>query len=309
MRLPDRILGVLQSDTAAAQPLAFFRMGIALVALIQAMVLWAHRDLLLAEFGLVPWIISGRMTDPLLLKVSDVAAMLQPLGVGSDGTVALVLVVHAAAAAALLAGWRTRIAAVLAWLTWLPLKNTGFLFTYGLGSLLLIGLFYCVVMPVGRAWSLDELRRRNPAEGEEWVAFSVIVLRIHVCIVYAAAGISKSLGEQWWTGDAIWRALSLPQFQQFDPAPLLHFTPALQAAAVASVLLQLGYPVLVWTRLRPIAVLLTELLHLGIAIFLGLWLFSLVMIVFNAGAFGESLWRAIATRWRARPGRMSWGGR
>src|SRR6185295_5509673 len=105
--------------------------------------------------------------------------------------------------------------------------------------------------------------------------------------VYAAAGISKSLGMQWWTGDAIWRALSLPQFQQFDPAPLLGFTPLLQAAAIGAVLLQFSYPVLVWTRLRALVVACTELLHLGIAVFLGLWLFSLVMIVFNAGAFGE----------------------
>jgi hypothetical protein len=134
---------------------------------------------------------------------------------------------------------------------------------------------------------------------DEWVSISVVVLRIHLCIVYAAAGISKALGEQWWTGDAVWRALSLPQFQQFDPAPLLGFTPLLQATAIASVLLQLGYPVLVWTRWRALAVFGVELLHLGIALALGLWLFSLVMIVFNAGAFGESLWRSLPRRAQA----------
>ena len=46
----------------------------------------------------------------------------------------------------------------------------------------------------------------------------------------------------------------------------------------------------------------TELLHLGIAIFLGLWLFSGIMIVLNAAAFGESLWRTVRDRMpRARP--------
>jgi hypothetical protein len=73
------------------------------------------------------------------------------------------------------------------------------------------------------------------------------------------------------------------------------------------VLLQLAYPVLVWTRLRALAVFFTELLHLGIAVSLGLWLFSLVMIVFNAGAFGESLWRVISGRARTIPPRASWG--
>ena len=291
MRFPDRLRGALLSDSAAPQPLAFLRIGLALVTLWQALVLWRHRGLLVDEFGLVPWIISEPMTDPWLPKLSYFAALLQPAGIGAEAAVTILLGVHAAAALLLLVGYRTRAAAVATWLTFLPFKNTGVLFTYGFGALLLIGLFYCMLMPVARAWSLDARAGRAGGD-EEWTSLSVAVLRIHLCIVYAAAGISKAAGEQWWSGDAVWRALSLPQFQQFDPAPLLGFTPLLQAAAVGSVLLQLSYPVLVWTRLRALVVLLTELLHLGIALFLGLWLFSLVMVVFNAGAFGESLWRA-----------------
>jgi hypothetical protein len=302
VRSPERLGAVLASDTSAAESLAVFRMGLAAVALVQAMVLWAHRDLLLGEFGLVPWIISEPMTDTLVPKLSHVAALFAPLGVGADASVAILLLAHAAGAAALLAGFRTRPAAIVTWLTYLPLKNTGILFNFGLGSLLLIGLFYCMLMPVGRAWSADRMAGREPRGDAEWVPFSVIVLRLHLCIVYAAAGLSKAVGEQWWTGDAVWRALSLPQFQQFDPAPLLGFTPLLQAAAVSSVLLQLAYPVLVWTRLRALIVFFTELLHLGIAVFLGLWLFSLVMMVFNAGAFGQSLWRALSGRARFIPG-------
>jgi len=301
VRFPERARAILSSDTARAEPLALFRIGLAAVALLQAMVLWGYRDLLLGEYGLVPWIISEPMTDPLFLKLSHVAALLHPFGIGSDASVSILLLVHAASAVALMLGYRTRPAAIATWLTYLPLKNTGFLFTYGLGSLLLIGLFYCVLMPVGRAWSMDERAGRFRDADPEWVPLSVIVLRIHLCIVYAAAGVSKAMGEQWWTGDAVWRALSLPQFQQFDPAPFLGFTPVLQGAAVASVLVQLFYPVLVWTRLRALVVFFTELLHFAIAAFLGLWLFSLVMIVFNAGAFGESLWRALFGRARFLP--------
>ncbi|MGE5615608.1 MAG: hypothetical protein ACM3X5_01710, partial [Bacillota bacterium] len=56
---------------------------------------------------------------------------------------------------------------------------------------------------------------------------------------------------------------------------------------------QLAYPVLVWTRFRAAVVALVELLHLGIALFLGLWLFSAMMMIFNAAAFGEAMWRAL----------------
>ena len=65
---------------------------------------------------------------------------------------------------------------------------------------------------------------------------------------------------------------------------------------VGAVVVQLLYPVLVWTRLRFAIVVATELLHLGIAVFLGLWLFSGIMIVLNAAAFGESLWRTVSER-------------
>jgi hypothetical protein len=304
---PERARAILASDSFSAGPLAIFRMGLAMVALVQAMVLWGYRDLLLGQYGLVPWIISERMTDPLLLKLSHVAAILAPLGIGADTSVAILLLVHVLAATSLLAGFRTRPAAIATWLTYLPFMNTGFLYTYGLGSLLLIGLFYCMLMPVGRMWSMDQRAGREPHGDAEWISFSVVVLRLHLCIVYAAAGLAKAMGEQWWTGDALWRAFSLPQFQQFNPAPLLAFTPLLQAAAIASILLQLAYPVLVWTRFRALAVFFTELMHLGIAVSLGLWLFSLIMIVFNAGAFGESLWRALSGRARMIPPRPSWG--
>ena len=70
----------------------------------------------------------------------------------------------------------------------------------------------------------------------------------------------------------------------------------LQALALGSMAVQLAYPVLVWTRLRVAIVILSELLHLGIAVFLGLWLFSGVMIVLNAAAFGESIWRMFSAR-------------
>ena len=295
MKFPDRVKAGLLSDTGAPEPLAFFRIGLAIVTLWQALVLWTHREILLDEFGVVPWIISEPMTEPWLPKLSYVAALLQPLGASSQASVAILLLAHAAAATMLLLGYRTRAAAVATWLTFLPLKTTGVLFTYGFGALLLIGLFYLIWMPVGRAWSLDARAGRVAGDADS-VQLSVVVLRLHLCIVYAAAGLSKAVGEQWWTGDAVWRALSLPQFQQFDPAPLLGFAPLLQAAAIGSVLLQLAYPVLVWTRWRALVVLLTELLHLGIAVALGLWLFSLVMVVFNAGAFGETLWRAYR-RW------------
>jgi uncharacterized membrane protein YphA (DoxX/SURF4 family) len=255
--------------------------------------LWDYRELLLDENGLVPWALGEALIDPLMPRISAIAALLAPMGVSSRHTVTLVMGVHLLAATGLLVGFGTRACAFVAWITHLALVGTGVVYTYGLGKMLVIALFYCMVMPVGREWSLDRSMRRR-AVGEERgddATLSVLVLRLHLCLIYGAAGLSKAAGEQWWSGDAVWRALSLPQFQQFDPSSLGAYPLVLQALALGSVAVQLAYPVLVWTRLRVAIVILSELLHLGIAVFLGLWLFSGVMIVLNAAAFGESIWR------------------
>jgi len=288
----------LLSEATSYKPLAILRIGVGVILLVQGAVVWDYRHLLLDEHGLVPWALGEALIDPLMPRLSTVAAALAPLGVSSQQTVALVMGLHLLAAFGLLLGLGTRACAFVAWITHLALIGTGAAYTYGLGKLLVIALFYCLVMPVGREWSIDrKLRRRaGTAETGDDATLSVLVLRLHMCLIYAAAGISKAVGEQWWSGDAVYRALSLPQFQQFDPAPLGAFPLALQAAAMGSVAVQLLYPVLVWTRLRFAIVVLAELLHLGIAIFLGLWLFSGIMIVLNAAAFGESLWRTIRDR-------------
>ncbi len=290
------------SEAASYKPLAILRIGVALILLWQGALTWSHRDLLLDELGLVPWSLGEQLIDPALSRLSTLAAFFAHFGLTSQQTVTLVMGVHLVAAAGLLAGFMTRTCAFAAWITHLILIGTGVAFTYGLGKLLVIALFYCLVMPVGREWSVDRRRRATGAIAGEDATLSVLVLRLHLCIMYAAAGISKSFGEQWWSGEAIWRALSLPQFQQFDPSPLAQYPFLLQAVSVGAVVVQLAYPFLVWTRLRFLIVVATELLHLGIAVFLGLWLFSGIMIVLNAAAFGESLWRTLSERLpRAKP--------
>ena len=281
------------------------RMLVGAVLLGQAYVLWRYRGILLNPQGPLPWAISDTWVDPLLPKLSDVVSLLGAIGVGPAAAVAAILAVHAIAAAFFMVGYRTRASAVVAWATFVLIKVSSFPYMYGVGAMLLIALFYSLFMPVGREWSVDRAlepaRPRGLAESD--ASYCVLMFRLHLCIIYAAAGISKSVGEQWWSGNAIWRALSLPQFAQFDPAPLLAVPWLLVAASAVTIVCQLLYPVLVWTRFRVPIVIVTELMHVGIAVFLGLWLFSAMMIALNVAAFGQALWRALAGPERRRDGR------
>lgn len=289
----------LWTEAASFKPLAVMRIILGAVLLAQAHVLWTYRDILLNPAGPVPWEISDAWVHPMLPKISSLLPWFAAAGIGAGGTIATVLGVHAIAAAFLMVGYRTRASVIVAWLTFVLIKNSSFVYTYGLGAILLIALFYSVFMPISREWSLDRALKPPAADAPAGDAsMYVVMFRLHVCIIYAASGFSKAMGDQWWAGDALWRALSLPQFRQFDPAPLLAWPAALQLASVVVIVAQLAYPVLVWTRLRAFIVVVTELFHLGIGLFLGLWLFSAMMIALNIAAFGEAVWTALSGRAR-----------
>lgn len=276
------------------------RILVGLVLVAQAQVLWYYRDLLLNPEGPLPWSVSDSWVDPLLPKLSDLAPLFGWAGLGAGAVVAVVLAIHALAAAFMVVGYYTRSSVLVAWLTFMLIRNSSVPYSYGISVMLLICLFYCLIGPVGRVWSIDAIRNRRPAEPADSATGWVALLRIHLCLLYAAGGFAKAMGDQWWSGEALWRALYLPQFRQLDPAPLASWPVLLQAAAIATILAQLLYPVLVWTRLRVATVLVAEALHLGIALFLGLWMFSTVMIALNTAAFGEALWASISRRLRGR---------
>jgi hypothetical protein len=188
---------------------------------------------------------------------------------------------------ALLLGWRTTVAAVVAWATHLLLFPSWHLSSYGVDQFATIALFYMVVMPVGHDLSLDRAAGRSTAAPSIWAAVALAVLRIHLCIVYLSSGIVKASGEQWRNGEAIWRAVMQPQFAQFDLSWLAHVPWMAQAACWGTLAVEIGYAAFVWPRLsRRFWVLLTVGLHLGIAAMLGIYLFAAAMIVLTVAAFG-----------------------
>jgi hypothetical protein len=73
------------------------------------------------------------------------------------------------------------------------------------------------------------------------------------------------------------------------------------------VLLEVGYPFGIWfNRTRGFWLAGIILLHLGIALFMGMYLFSLIMIVLNAAAFApEIIWATKFERGFASPNPVS----
>jgi len=95
-----------------------------------------------------------------------------------------------------------------------------------------------------------------------------------------ASALEKASGEQWWNGEAMFRSLNIPDYSFMD----LHWmasVPALPIFLGWGVLIIEGfYFVLIWPRAtRNWWILGTCLLHVGIAIFLRLQIFGILMCI------------------------------
>ncbi len=189
----------------------------------------------------------------------------------------------------LVAGLFCRTSAIAGWFLHLCVTKSGGLLSYGVDNFMTIGLFYLMLAPLPDAWALDRrIWPRKPPD-PEMLGFFRRVLQIHLCIIYFFSGLTKALGSGWWNGVNIWRALTRPPFDILPPEMLAawrHFLPAL---GISVWVLELGYVVMIWPqRTRRIWLTLICLLHLGIGLTMGMWLFALVMIVLNIAAFGPA---------------------
>ncbi|MGI8956338.1 MAG: HTTM domain-containing protein [Chthoniobacterales bacterium] len=223
----------------------------------------------------------------------------------SEGTVLyLVWACLLGASVCLIAGLFCRPAAIVAWFLYLAAAKSGNLFSYGVDNFTVIGLFYLMIAPLPDRWALDWKRSPRSSALPARLGFHLRVLQIHLCVIYFFGGISKATGGSWWNGTSIWRALSGPPFDLVPLHLLISLRALLPLAGVLVCSLETGYPIFIWWRkTRTLWFCSVIGMHLSIGITMGLYLFSLVMIILNLAAFGPSL------RWRGNQGRASPPGR
>lgn len=287
-RIVDRSLHFLLAP-GTAYPLALFRIGIATLQLTLALVLSPYLLQLYGQLGFVQWPVGELVVFPWLPSIARLATVLVPMGLTPTGLVYGLYALYLVSLLGLLVGWKTRIMAIAAWLIHLTMLNSGFLSTYGVDLFSHISLFYCTWMPVGSCLSIDRWLQRAPAKPSAMARLALRTLQIHLCVVYVTAGMSKTAGEQWWNGEAIWLTVMQPQFAQFDFSWLASVPWVAMFLGWSVLLIELGYPFFIWhPRTRVVWLGATMALHLGIGLFLGLWFFAAIMVIMNGCAFGYS---------------------
>lgn len=203
-------------------------------------------------------------------------------------------------------GLATRLTSFVCWFAAISYITRNTAVVFGMDTMMTIVLLYLAIGPSGAALSLDRLlarwwrRRRTgdaapPLPPAPSVAANVAIrlLQVHLCFIYAAAGLSKLQGGAWWNGMALWNVLA-----NFEFAPMqfplynwllrflgrnqLLFESVLTFGAYFTLWFEIMYAVWIWRpSTRWLILSAAILLHGVIGIFMGLGTFALIMLVMN----------------------------
>ncbi|MFF1872365.1 HTTM domain-containing protein [Kitasatospora herbaricolor] len=223
-------------------------------------------------------------------------------------------------------GWRTRVVSILFAVVVASFHARAIFMTDGGDNLILLMALYLTFTACGRCLSLDarrtrrqavrEAERPTPGPGAHTLRHrlgttrgrlstvlhncAMFVIAVQVCVVYGSAGLYKVQGATWQNGSALHYVMNLDLFRPWpalslmvDSHPLL-----IAAATYLTVLLQVAFPFVLFGRLKyPVLAMLLGM-HVGIAILMGLPLFSGAMIVADAVFLPDRFHPFLGQLWR-----------
>jgi Vitamin K-dependent gamma-carboxylase len=204
--------------------------------------------------------------------------------------------------AMLTAGLFTRVVAVLAWVITLSYcqRLNGTLF--GLDQINAFIATYLMLGDSGGVWSVDRwlaCRRGHdlPVRAAVGTNLAVRLLQLHMCVIYLFGGIGKMRGEMWWDGSALWFAFANLEYQSLEMTWTVKHRWLLALLTHVTVFWETFYCFLVWPRFtRPVTLALAVLVHLGIAVCLGMKTFGLAMMIGNLAFADPQTVRAVVSR-------------
>lgn len=290
--------------TETDQWLSILRVGLGVQIILYCLSLRSDWTYLLAPTGsglISPDLAEGvlKAESIVIPRISWLVAVGERLGLENETVLWIVWGLLLLGGALLCLGLSCRLAAFGTWFLHLCAVKSGDLLGYGVDNFVTIGLFYLMLSPLPDKASLDWKMRKLRAQHSDLLGIFRRILQLHLSLAYFFGGLSKCLGRGWWDGSNIWRALIRPPFDVLPPELLVKWKYLFPALGIGVWLIELGYPFFIWSkRTRLVWFTCVLLMHIGIGLFMGMYLFASIMIVLNLAAFGPGLIR----RQSGRPG-------
>lgn len=220
-------------------------------------------------------------------------------------------------------GWRTRAVSVLFAVVVVSFHARAIYMADGGDNLMVLMAVYLVFTACGRRWSLDARKiplkaaagktadpRGNGLLHQLGDVRSILTTVLHncgmfviaaqVCFLYGCAGLYKVQGHKWADGTALHYILNIDLFRPWPELSQVidgHHV-LLTVVGYMTVLVQVAFPFVLFSRLKyPVLILLLGM-HVNIAVLMGLPLFSGAMIVADAVFLPDRFYRTVGRLWR-----------
>ncbi len=212
----------------------------------------------------------------------------------------------AMAALALMAGYRSKLAAVVSFVLLASLLNRNGLVLQGGDQLLVIMSFWALFLPLGARYSIDSALQPElainpnapvaPSQGlQPYFSIATIAIVLQILYLYFFTAMLKT-GDAWVTRfDAAYYALSLQHFATPIGHWMSQFALLLKPATVYVLAVEFIAPLLVlcpffWPRIRIIGLLLLASLHVAFVLMLHIGLFPFIDFMALSLLIPGALW-------------------
>ncbi|MFN9850262.1 MAG: HTTM domain-containing protein [Planctomycetota bacterium] len=253
-----------------------FRIGFAILILIQVGVLWNDAGYWFADAGVLTTESAKRSIGDnrwSLFFVLPATAITAKIGLGLMAGHAMLMLLGIAS--------RIQAAAIFIWLVSFQNRNT---FIHdGEDAVFRLWAFLMVWLPLDCAWSCWNRRRADRSEGtlRKESAWGLRLIQIEMTAIYASTALCKMQGNTWWNGSAVWIVSKMQDnYGRLIPGEFFDLPWISPAATWGTLLVEFALPVALWVRpIRNYAVLAGIALLLGIEFSMNLFLFQWVMML------------------------------
>jgi len=203
-------------------------------------------------------------------------------------------------------GLFTPVTSVLSWIGMISYIQRSPTSLFGMDTMMNIVMLYLIIGQSGAALSVDRLilryiRTRRALEAGHSRAvdlgpqprvsanLAIHLIQVNLCFIYFVSGLSKLAGPAWWQMNAVWLTMANPEFSPLYFPPFYAFLSwlcshrllweiAISGASLFTLFVEISFAFLVWLpRWRFFMVAVALVMHTGIAVFMGLNTFSMMM--------------------------------
>ena len=259
--------------------LALFRVGLALVIIVDLIIRAGDLRSLYSDSGVMPRTLLKEIANPFYWSINSIS--------GEPFVQGLIFLIIGLVAIALLVGYRTRLATIAMWAFVISIQNRNPALSFAGDAVLRALLFWAMFLPLGASYSIDSALNSSPEKLPKRIASAATVaLMIQIVLIYAGSAAYKTKSEIWWPdGDAVYYALNFDGYATPFGQFLLGFPePILKLLTWVALWFEWLGPLMIFipvgiTFFRCVSVVLFILLHISFALSFELGVFPYLCVV------------------------------